>query len=279
MLFVLLLISSFFCDVSQKQSIFIDLHHCHCLQVDQICYSVLCVFSYVAAGQDNKKNPVVITEQIQELHSQQIHQKSSQATSQKPPSSLVLTQKTQAQPLPQQPASKLTTVTIKQPVVPTTTTTPIQPTTRPNHLPSSRTIITTSSPPPSSQSQSTTTSSTTTQLPKVPPRLPSQTSTESNPSKPRGPPPAIPPRSGTIQRCESVQVSGSSPQPANRKSFQRQASANSITPQFKPQPTPLFVIPQRRSSLTRQNTYSPPSSAKSNESLHKNGNGNGNKKH
>uniref|UniRef100_T1GFS9 Uncharacterized protein n=1 Tax=Megaselia scalaris TaxID=36166 RepID=T1GFS9_MEGSC len=28
-------------------------------KVDQICYSVLCVFSYVAAGQDNKKNPVL----------------------------------------------------------------------------------------------------------------------------------------------------------------------------------------------------------------------------
>ncbi|KAL5276579.1 MADD family protein [Megaselia abdita] len=239
--------------------------------VDQICYSVLCVFSYVAAGQDHKKNPVVITEQIQELHSQQIQQNKS--SSQKPPSSLILTQKTQSQPLPQQPVSKLTTVTVKQPAVPTTTTTP---TTRSNHLPSSRPIVTTSSPPPTVTTSS---SPSKTQLPKVPPRLPSQTSTESNPSKPRGPPPAIPPRTGTIQRCESVQVSGTSPQPTNRNTFQRQASANAMTPQYKPQPPPAFVIPQRRNSLNRQNTYSPSSTE---TTVHKNGNGNGvysNKKH
>lgn len=243
------------------------------------------MFSYVAAGQDHKKNPVVITEQIQELHSQQIQQnKGSNANPQKPPSSLVLTQKTQSTPLPQQPVSKLTTITVKNPAIPTTTNSPIQPTTRSNHLPSSRTIETmVSSPPPT-----TTTSSVTKphdQLPKIPPRIPSQTSTESNPSKPRGPPPAIPPRTGTIQRCESVQVSGTSPQPASRKTFQRQASANAVTPHFKPQPPPLFVIPQRRSSLTRQNTYSASSPTKSsNESVHKNGSGNGsgpnpNKKH
>lgn len=227
-------------------------------QVDQICYSVLCVFSYVAAGQDNKKNPVVITEQIQEIHSQQIQQKNSQATPQKPPSSLVLTPKTPSQPLPQQPASKLTTITVTKPAVPTTTCSPIQPTTRPNHLPPSRTIVTTSSTTTTSTSSSPKQQSQQ-QLPKVPPRLPSQTSTESNPSKqPRGPPPAIPPRTGTMQRCESVQVGGTSPQPAARKSFQRQVSANSITPQYKPQPPPAFVIPQRRSSLTRQNTYGSP---------------------
>lgn len=250
--------------------------------MDQICYSVLCVFSYVAAGQDHKKNPVVITEQIQELHSQQIQQsKSSQANSQKPPSSLVLTQKGPSQPLPQQPVSKLTTVTVKTP--PTTTNTP----TRPNHLPSSRTIVTPSSPPPTTTTSSTATKASdhraNSQLPRVPPRLPSQTSTESNPSKPRGPPPAIPPRTGTIQRCESVQVGGTSPQPASRKTFQRQASANAVTPQYKPQPPPLFVIPQRRSSLTRQSTYSASSPTKSNESPPpKNSSGNGahpNKKH
>lgn len=244
--------------------------------MDQICYSVLCVFSYVAAGQDHKKNPVVITEQIQELHSQQIQQKGSHSTPQKPPSSLVLTQKTPSQPLPQQPASKLTTtVTVKQPTIPTTTTTPAQSSTRSNHLPSTRTVVTTTSPP------TVTTSSTKTQLPKVPPRLPSQNSTESNPSKPRGPPPAIPPRSGTIQRCESVQVGGS-PQPATRKSFQRQASANAITPQFKPQPPPAFVIPQRRNSLSRQNTYSSSASPPNEHKNGGNGNGNGgfsNKKH
>lgn len=252
--------------------------------MDQICYSVLCVFSYVAAGQDHKKNPVVITEQIQELHSQQIqYHKNCHANQPKPPSSLALTQKNPTQPLPQQPASKLTTITVK-PVVPTTSTTPIQPSTRSNHLPSTRTMVTTSpTTTTTSSSTLTKTNSQKTQPPKVPPRLPSQTSTESNPSKPRGPPPAIPPRPATIQRCESVQVTGSSPQPTTRNTFQRQASANAMTPQYKPQPPPAFVIPQRRSSLTRQNTYSASSPTKSNEStLPKNGSGNGpysNKKH
>lgn len=260
------------------------------LQVDQICYSVLCVFSYVAAGQDHKKNPVVITEQIQELHSQQIqHNKGSHPIPHKPPSSLALTQKNPTQPLPQQPASKLTTITVK-PVVPTTSTTPNQSTTRSNHLPSTRTVVTTSLPPTTSSSTTTTSSTAATkplndqktQPPKVPPRLPSQNSIESIASNSRGPPPAIPPRTGTIQRCESVQVTGTSPQATNRKTFQRQASANAVTPQYKPQPTPAFVIPQRRSSLTRQNTYSGSSPTKSNESLPKNGSGNGpysNKKH
>jgi len=101
-------------------------------------------------------------------------------------------------------------------------------------------------------------------LPQLPPRVPSQPSTESLASisspppkirtpltAPPGPPPAIPPRTGAIARSGSV--------PAAR-SFVRQASANSTPPQYTPQPPPPFVIPKRHTGLARASTLSSSSS-------------------
>lgn len=89
-----------------------------------------------------------------------------------------------------------------------------------------------------------------TQLPQLPPRIQSQSSTT---SQGRGPPPAIPPRNNfpAPVRSSSVQATTSAPQ--NKPSLQRQPSANSIPPQCTRQPAPEFVIPQRQNSRTSLN--------------------------
>lgn len=94
-------------------------------------------------------------------------------------------------------------------------------------------------------------------LPQVPPRMQSQGSVT------RGPPPAIPPRNNvaTPTRSSSIQVTSSSA--LTRPTLAKQASANSITPQYTPQPAPKFVIPQRqnsRASLNRSGSISGASS-------------------
>ncbi|XP_046803030.1 MAP kinase-activating death domain protein [Lucilia cuprina] len=112
---------------------------------DQICYSVLCVFSYVAAGQDQnqKKNPVVITPQIQDIHAQQKQQhaqqhhpqqqqqhQSQQHQSQFTASSTAHMSKTSHLPSQQQNNHKHQTITIRhtQPMQkPTITTSTVQP--------------------------------------------------------------------------------------------------------------------------------------------------------
>ncbi|XP_050329752.1 MAP kinase-activating death domain protein isoform X10 [Bactrocera neohumeralis] len=112
--------------------------------------------------------------------------------------------------------------------------------------------------------------STTGPLPQLPPRVPSQTSTESQHSSPpigktrglpAGPPPAIPPRSGAMARAGSLQVHSSAAAAATSsaasnaltgaRNFVRQISASSTPPQYTPQAPPPFVIPKRRTSLSR----------------------------
>lgn len=64
--------------------------HCHIihfiiLQADQICYAVLCVFSYVAAGPDKRghvRPPLSLTKpsMTQSAHETRISERESQAT-------------------------------------------------------------------------------------------------------------------------------------------------------------------------------------------------------
>ncbi|XP_037938149.1 MAP kinase-activating death domain protein isoform X8 [Teleopsis dalmanni] len=282
---------------------------------DQICYSVLCVFSYVAAGQDQKKNPVVITPQIQDIHAQQKQQHAQQQQQQQqhkqqyqptqasggstsprlaPQQAISTTGTTTSQ----QQSSKPQTVTIRHTIPmqkPTITTSTVQPQAKLTH-----TISTTSTPtqltsaahqPHWQQQQQqqqyqphsgthaplsarTSGGSTEKNLPQLPPRLSSQTSTESQSTSPSaagsakargpppGPPPAIPPRTGIIARSGSVQVHSSAGLSDNSaagafssaRNFVRQISTNSTPPQYTPQPPPAFVIPKRRTSLSRAST-------------------------
>ncbi|XP_032580214.1 MAP kinase-activating death domain protein isoform X9 [Drosophila sechellia] len=254
---------------------------------DQICYSVLCVFSYVAAGQDQKKNPVVITPQIQDIHAQQKQKHQQQQQHQQPQQQQQPHQPTTQQHQPTAVASAVPTTTVPAGQVnpnrmtgksqagsisirhtvpmqkPTITMSTVQPQARmPAQVatasvtgPVTVPVLPTPAPPTSNPVK----------LPQLPPRVPSQPSTESlasisSPppklrtpmSAPPGPPPAIPPRTGAISRSGSV--------PAAR-SFVRQASANSTPPQYTPQPPPPFVIPKRHSGLARASTLSSSTSA------------------
>nr|XP_044251010.1 MAP kinase-activating death domain protein isoform X7 [Drosophila takahashii] len=230
---------------------------------DQICYSVLCVFSYVAAGQDQKKNPVVITPQIQDIHAQQKQKHQQQQQHQTAPPVSTAPANPTANPSRMGGKSPAGTISIRHTVPmqkPTITMSTVQPQARmptvtvpvsvpvPVHVPSPNSNPTPPSNPPPNPGK----------LPQLPPRVPSQPSTESLASisspppkirapmtAPPGPPPAIPPRTGAIARSGSV--------PAAR-SFVRQASANSTPPQYTPQPPPPFVIPKRHSGLARAST-------------------------
>nr|XP_043065753.1 MAP kinase-activating death domain protein-like [Drosophila bipectinata] len=224
-----------------------------CAYSDQICYSVLCVFSYVAAGQDQKKNPVVITPQIQDIHAQQKQKHQQQQQKQQPhpspqshpgPSAVSTPPPVQAKPKPQ--AGSGGNISIRHTVPmqkPTITMSTVQPQARMPLQTVAPPPVAAAPPPPG-------------KLPQLPPRVPSQPSTESlasissPPPKLRtGPPPAIPPRTGAIARSGSV--------PAATRAFVRQASANSTPPQYTPQPPPPFVIPKRHGGgLARASTLS-----------------------
>ncbi|XP_058985761.1 MAP kinase-activating death domain protein-like isoform X1 [Musca domestica] len=312
---------------------------------DQICYSVLCVFSYVAAGQDQnqKKNPVVITPQIQDIHAQQKQQQQHQQQQQQHMSStttssgghgstttLTSSNKTAHLPSQQQNSNRQQTITIRhtQPMQkPSITTSTVQPQSRlvhtnvkthttatttisatsgkgtiqqqqqhhsqqPQHYQQQQqhTISTTTSHkqlqkstsekvssqpkahPPLGARKSSSVSATTGPLPQLPPRIPSQTSTESvvatspTPSTgssgrssrgpPPGPPPAIPPRTGAIARSGSVQHSTMTAQGV--RPFVRQISTNSTPPQYTPQPPPAFVIPKRHTTMQRASSMATP---------------------
>ncbi|XP_043661058.1 MAP kinase-activating death domain protein isoform X2 [Drosophila teissieri] len=260
---------------------------------DQICYSVLCVFSYVAAGQDQKKNPVVITPQIQDIHAQQKqkHQQQQQQQPQPHQTHQPTTQQHQAAtttvasavptttaPVGQANPSRMSgksqagsisirhTVPMQKPTITMSTVQPqarmpAQVATASGPVPITVPVPPTPAPPTSNPGK----------LPQLPPRVPSQPSTESlasisSPppklrtpqSAPPGPPPAIPPRTGANSRSGSV--------PAAR-SFVRQASANSTPPQYTPQPPPPFVIPKRHSGLTRASTLSSSTSSSASASM------------
>ncbi|KAH8388003.1 hypothetical protein KR093_010926 [Drosophila rubida] len=235
---------------------------------DQICYSVLCVFSYVAAGQDQKKNPVVITPQIQDIHAQQ-KQKHQQKVAAAAPAAVTTTTAaaTTATTAPAAAAAAQATATATisaaAPLASRVGSKPVQATggsiSIRHTVPMQKPSITMSTVQPQAKLPAAHG-----HLPQLPPRVPSQPSTESLASisspppkervaAPPGPPPAIPPRTGAIARSGSVQVqhvsssssSAAAAAAAASRSFVRQASANSTPPQYMPQPPPPFVIPKR----------------------------------
>lgn len=126
------------------------------------------------------------------------------------------------------------------------------------------------------------------QLPSVPARKPSltqpvsppSTSTSSEPPKvrapqlseaakrtqsvavpSRGPPPPIPARSGSVQ-YPTIPAQQTRP-------MRRQSTINSAMPTCTPQPPPEFYIPQRRGSMTRQQSSSSVTSVSSPSKLSK----------
>lgn len=216
-------------------------------QADQICYSVLCVFSYVAAGQEQKKNfnpsKALPPQQQQQSTQSSVHQSASPQTR---PSALT------SSPMPSKqshPQEKTPTQSVVIPVQkPAVTVAAVQP------QPSATKSTTAGQSTPNMQSRPSVTDETKTNLPQLPPRVQSQASVPS-----RGPPPAIPPRNNLPTRSTSIQVTSVGP---NRPALTRQTSANMIPPQFTPQPPPKFVIPQRqpsRTSMGRSGSVSGPS--------------------
>lgn len=233
------------------------------MQADQICYAVLCVFSYMAAGQEQKKN--FNLEKVLAQH---------QVPKQQPLNPLPITtatttvatspqNKTQTVVSPQQKTTAQNVVL--SPPKPNVTIETIQPQTKistpspPSSISPRSSIGSAKVPPQKTPSLPVTASISEKKLPQVPPRVQSQGSTTS-----RGPPPAIPPRANVAAptRASSVQVTSTSTM--NRPTLTRQQSANSTPPQFIPQPPPKFVIPTRqasRTSLGRSGSVSGPSSS------------------
>ncbi|XP_055298322.1 MAP kinase-activating death domain protein isoform X7 [Sitodiplosis mosellana] len=226
---------------------------------DQIAYSVLCVFSYVAAGQEQKKtlNAHKVFEQPKQtnptIHSSPAPQIAINAQSTQPVASNNVSIKAA------QPQVKPRIVNVQAPQKPITSVSAVQPQTNP--IQSSITQTISNATTAILQRTSSITSKVTTSAsdqgksrppPEIPPRLPSQSSITSTT---RGPPPAIPPRNNVPApiRSSSIQVTSSAP--LNRPALARQTSAHSIPqPQCTRQPAPKFVIPQRqnsRTSLTR----------------------------
>lgn len=128
-------------------------------------------------------------------------------------------------------------------------------------IPSTNTVSTTSYVPPSACSPLNIAPAPVPQrLPQLPPRVQSQGSVSG-----RGPPPAIPPRanvappptrSASVQHQQSPLPTAASVPPVTtadiigQRVLVRQASSNSIPPQYTPQAPPKFVIPQRQNSRT-----------------------------
>lgn len=210
----------------------------------------------MAAGQDSKKplpfGPNTRVEQEKAPASPQPSPK--HQTEPVPPQS---SPKIQNVHLPQQPVSKLQTVVGKPIVTPAvqqppivTTVQHVQPVPKPN-IPARPASVSSSEPPKI-------------KAPVLPQRVQSQgsvgvsTSSES-PSHPpmRGPPPAIPPRTGHVPlRADSVQI----PDRRETRQLKRQISATSVPPVVIPQAAPAFVIPPQRTNskgaLTRQGSLS-----------------------
>lgn len=221
---------------------------------------MLCLFSYLAAGQENKKilpfGPTTRVEQEKAPASPQPSPK--HQTEPVPPQS---SPKIQNVHLPQQPVSKLQTVVGKPIIAPPPVQQPpivtkvqhVQPSPTPTPKPNipARPASVSSSEPPKIKA------------PVLPQRVQSQgsvgvptsssTSTSPTPPPMRGPPPAIPPRTGNVPlRADSVQI----PDRRETRQLKRQISATSVPPVVTPQAAPQFVIPPQRTNsrgaLTRQ---------------------------
>lgn len=212
----------------------------HSAMADQICYSVLCVFSYVAASRELKKkqgtlkpptSPAIHHKPVEKSEEKPFTNVTTVANIQSPAHAPVVVQQTS----PSHSISKTTTVT-EIPKSPVTSVEPLEPPKpasvsqkpipaerpsipdRPDKIPPAR--------PPQPH-------------PRIPARAPSLPN--------RGPPPAIPPRIGV--KSESMQITTqNAPRP-----LVKQASINSIPPQCTPQPPPKFVIPQRQNSKSSNN--------------------------
>lgn len=237
---------------SQRNPKKLDTHNCLKIsnqQADQICYSVLCVFSYCAAGNDHKKSPL-----MQQKHS---HGQPQIQQQQQTPAAKV------QQHLPQQPTAKLQTIISKpgqttvppKPIqvplkqagqpVPVKSPEAVQPPQKLPSLPARKPSIPSSTSPPASEP------------PKVKPPQLAETSkrTQSVIAPTRGPPPPIPARSGSVQ-YPTVPTQQTRP-------VRRQSTINSSMPSCTPQPPPEFYIPQRRGSITRQQSCSSTTSSSS----------------
>lgn len=178
--------------------------------------------------------------------------------------------------LPQQPTAKLQTIISKpsqappKPVqvplkqanqpVPVTTET-VQPPQKLPSIPARKLSLTQPTSPPASSPPSTSTAS---EPPKVKaPQLAEMGKrAQSVAISTRGPPPPIPARSGSVQYPTI-------PTQQTRGPIRRQSTINSAMPTCTPQPVPEFYIPQRRGSITRQQSSSSSTSASSASKLSK----------
>lgn len=197
----------------------------------------------MAAGSDNKKSPHMQHKQIHSSPSPQMQHKVQQT-----------------QHLPQQPISKLQTIISKPNQSPPSQPKPIQvplkqagqpvpvkaetiqPTTQQQKVPSipARKPSITSTSPPSSEP------------PKMKaPQLSSEQGkrTQSVTVPTRGAPPPIPARSGSVQYSQPPSQHPNHP-------MRRQQTLNSAMPPIIPSAAPEFYIPQRRGSITRQQSSS-----------------------
>lgn len=210
----------------------------------------MCVFSYVAAGSDHKKSPLMQHKHAQAQPQIQHHQQ--QQLQQAP------TSKVQQIHLPQQTTNKLQTIISKPgPTSPKPVQVPlkqanqpvpvhaeaVQPPQKLPNIPARKPSIPSSTSPLSSDP------------PKVkPPQLSEAVKRTQSVTTPRGPPPPIPVRSGSVQH-PNIAVEPKRP-------VRRQSTINSSMPSCTPQPPPEFYIPQRRGSITRQQSSSSVTSPK-----------------
>lgn len=200
---------------------------------------MLCVFSYVAAGQDQKKTSAALS------HLQQQHQPQQQQHKSSPQQSHRQIQQVPQQIVHKEQSPKIqvikTNIQPQKPILTTTATT-----VQPAPIKSPSVPKPTPNPPTRPAPQTSVDATQKGKLPQVPPRLPSQSSIN------RGPPPVIPPRpvrSGSVQQP---------PSSSSGRVLVRQQSATSM-PMCTPQPPPKFVIPQRqnsKTSLTRSGSVS-----------------------
>jgi hypothetical protein len=236
-------------------------------QADQICYSVLCVFSYVAAGQDQSKKQTVPTGGKPggppSPHHQPAHHQPAKAQHLPPQQSSKLQSVISRTPTPatgaqQQRSIRISTNASTSPIPVTVESVNTQPTVavqqQTQHSPPLQVkseVVPSLPVRPSPQQLSGSSSSRTppasdppkTKAPVLPTRVPSQGSVTRAPIT-TGPPPAIPPRTQPV-RSGSVQVTS----PSQVRPLKRQSSISAMPP-CTPQAPPPFFIPQRKQSFS-----------------------------
>ncbi|XP_070506182.1 MAP kinase-activating death domain protein isoform X4 [Chironomus tepperi] len=217
---------------------------------DQICYSVLCVFSYVAAGSDGKKviaSPHMHHKQqpqVQQYQPAKVQQTQHLPQQTTPKLQTIISKPNQSQPQQQQQIiQKPIQVPLKQAgqPVPVKAETVQPPTQQPPKLPAV----------PARRSSSTTTSPSS-DPPKIKaPQLAESSKRAQSVSITRAPPP-IPARTGSISYPNVQPAVTSSSSQQQVRPVRRQNTLSSTMPPVIPQAAPEFYIPQRRGSITRQ---------------------------